>query len=461
MASTFFTGDYTRWAFAQLAEFPDEQRTLIFLNDVSPCDVADLERVVKPVRPIQRVLGKLLEYGLVEREADNIYRLNPLLANRLNRDLIRPELVDWFRQAAKAFVANPPEFETPDHEFTRIESRIHAALISGEGQIPVGVARFVSAAHWFQAGIRLYHANRRDPAYRLLKKAFEQRAEFSHTSRVEIIRYYCLSATRLRKFDVSDECIRLLMREHRTKAIAEFLRGNVHEFKGEYPDAIICYEAALHLNRGNETRLEHTYRPLISCILRTHNPNFPKAERYALSYVGLRRTTFSLMGLARVYLHWKYRGAESPWGVPDDIDELYYDALDDLANHPGVNGSHFEVRSEEAEFEKDYTGAIEYMNQAVAADPRPILRNERWRLMAMHGGLRAAEQVIREMDLAKTTAEFSNNWGSYVPMLAETYARALRIMGKPLGQVNQFAVSLTDGEISRIIGKVNSRRNQS
>ncbi|MFK0165661.1 tetratricopeptide repeat protein [Rhizobium sp. NPDC090279] len=450
---------YTRWAFAQLAEFPDEQRTLIFLNDVSPCDVADLERVVKPSRPILRVLGKLLEYGLIEREADSLYRLNPLLANRLNRSLIQPELVDWFWQAAREFVSNPPEFETQDHEFTRIESRIQAALISGEGQLPDSIARFVSAAHWLQAGVRLYHANRRDAAYRLLKKAFEHRTEFSQTTRVEIIRYYCLSATRLRKFSVSEKCIQLLGNDHRTKSIAAFLRGNVYEFKGEFFDAIKCYETALNLNQGKDSRLEHTYRPLISCILRTPFPDFAKAQRYSLAYVELRRTIFSLMCLARVYLHWKYRGSETLRDKPKNIDKLYRDALEDLAKNPGVNSAHFEVRSEEAEFEGDYAGAIEYMDQALDADPRPLLRIERWRLIAIHGGQRAAERTLSEMDQTKSDPEFVTNWGVYVPMLSETYARALKAASKPMGLLNQFAVSMTDAEIARIIGKVSSGRN--
>lgn len=187
---------YVRWAFSQLREFEDEQRALLFLNDISPCDIADLEKAVAPRRPILRVLGKLLDLGLVERESENLYRLTPLLATRLNRDLVRPELVVWLRGALVAFLKKPIELEADGHVYLRIESRIKASIFAETDKLPNSVVDFVSAAHWFQAGIRLYHARRREPAYRILKKAFSKRAEFGAASRTELIRYFCLSATR-------------------------------------------------------------------------------------------------------------------------------------------------------------------------------------------------------------------------------------------------------------------------
>jgi len=456
---------YARWAFSQLREFPEEQRTLAFLNDVSPCDLIDLEKVVKPRsdRPMMRVLGKLLELGLVEREGENLYRLTPLLSHRLERDLVGPELTQWKRRALEDFVKSPPKVETTEHEFLRIETRIQAAMLTGEEKLPNSVAKFVSAAHWFQAGIRLYHANRRELAWRLLKKAYTHRSEFTQSTRVEIMRYYALSAIRMRKFEDADAVIQLLDNDHRTKALAAFLCGNLEEFKSRdrrYDrrdhlfEAIRQYETALKLNAGKDSRLEHTYRPLISCILHTTKPDFEKAERYALEYVKLRRTVFSLMALARVYLHWRYR--EDAYGreVPEDIERLYHHALDDLSNHPGVNSAHFEIRAEEAEFEGDFAGALEFMDEAVAADPRPLLRMSRWNLMARSGDANIAQQVLDEMRQAKDEDDFRGNWSVYLPALAEIYARALKTAGKPLGLLNQFAVGLQDREISRIIGRI-------
>ncbi|WP_444464447.1 hypothetical protein [Rhodobacter capsulatus] len=449
---------YTRWAFAQLSSYIDEQRTLIFLNEVSPCDIIDLERVVQPSRPMSRVMGKLLELGLVERETDNLYRLTPLFSRRLGRDLVRLELLNWLRNALSEFVRNPGAIETSDHEFVRIESRIQAALISGEDNIPSDLTPFVSAAHWFQAGVRLYHARRIDAAYRLLRNAFKHRAKFAQSTRIEIIRYYCLSSIRVENFPEAEQCVQLLEREHRTKSMAAFLRGNIHEFKREYIDAIQWYEKALEFNFDKGRRLEHIYRPLIACILRTRSPDFRKAEGYALAYVKLSRTIFSLMSLARVELHWKYRGESVGRTAPNDIEQRYNNAFRDLASDPGVGSAHFEIRAEEAEFEGDFAGALKYMDEAVAADPRLLLRNDRWKLMARRGDRKVAEQVIHEMDQAKANKEFSGNWTVLQSTLAETYARALRTSGKPIGLLNQFALGIPDAEIGRIIGNVDSER---
>ena len=446
---------FSRWAFTQLEAYPDEQRTLIFLNDVSPCDIADLEKIVAPTRSMIRVIGKLLELGLVERETDSVYRLTPLLANRLGRELIRPDLLHWQQSALTSFIESEAKFETPDHEFLRIESRIHAALISGKDELPSDIGRFVSAAHWFQAGIRLYHANRHEAAYRLLLKAFNHRQEFAQSTREEIIRYYCLSATRWKKYSEAEQCITLLENDHRTRKLSAFLRANLFESKSDFLKAVHWYEKALDLNKSRQTRLEQTYRPLISCILRTPKPDFKKAEKYAKAYVDLRHTIFSLVARARVYLHWKYRGDRS---TQDGIDQYYEDALSALAIHPGVGSAHFELRAEEAEFDKDFPAALKYMDEAVAIDSRPSLRIARWKLMAKYGGKNIAERAVKEMESVKANGEFAENWGIHLPALTEAYASALRTSNQPMGKLNQFAAGMSDAEIASIIRKVRFKR---
>lgn len=449
---------YVRWAFSQLRDLDDEQRTLLFLNDISPCDISDLEKVIVPKKPMLRVLGKLLELGLVERGDDGLYKLTPLLARRLSRDLIRPDLLLWLRSALLQLLKKPAEIEADGHEYIRIESRIQAAMLADSEDLPNSVVHFVSAAHWFQAGIRLYHARRREPAYRILKKAFERRAEFSGTSRTELIRYFCLSATRNRKYQEAQQCITLLDGVFHTKGMATFLRGDLLEYQGQYVDAVKEYERALDLNKGKERRLERTYRAIVHCILRTPRPHFVSAERYAQDWLRLRKTVFSLMALARVYLHWKYRGVRADREVPENIDELYSSALAELEADPGVGSAHFELRAEEAEFEGDFKGALDYMNKAIEADPRFELRIERWRLMAKSGGRALGEQAVRELEAARINPEYKSNWLPFLPLLAETFALALKAANRPLGSLNTFAPELSDGEIGEIIARIQRRR---
>lgn len=444
---------YVRWAFNQLREYEDEQKTLLFLNDVSPCDIDDLAKAVNPGRPMLRVLGKLLELGLVEREDGGLYRLTPLLAHRLGRDLLKPELVQWIRGALKEFAKTPIDLEFANHEFIRIEARIQAALLSDDGELPEGVRNFVSAANWFQAGIRLYHAQRRDVAFRLLRKAYQKRSEFAQSSRIELARYFCLSATRNRKFQTALDCIKLLENVQQTKGMAAFLRADLHEYKHEFWDAIEHYERALSLNKENSNRMERTYRPLIKCILNTTKPDFIKAEGYAIENLKLRRTVFSLMSLARVYLHWKHRGKSSGREVPDDIEDCYRNALSDLENHPGVTSAHFEIYAEEAKFTGDFKTALEHMDAAVEADGRFQLRVARWQLMNEAGENIYSEQVLNELDSAKGDENLAANWVLILPELTKIYIKALKTIGLPIPRVNTFASALTSDEIGAIIAR--------
>jgi tetratricopeptide (TPR) repeat protein len=448
---------YVRWAFRQLDEDADAQKTLLFIENVTPCHIDDLEKAVAADRPMLRILERLMALGLIERELDSVYRLTPLLATRLNRDLIKSDLLQWLEGAMKAFAARAVEVsvdaDEDGHQYLRIEARIQAALIADSQSLPNSLAMFVSAAHWFHAGIRLYHRGRHADAYRLLKRAYDKRVEFSNTSRTELVRYFCLSATRCGKFAESEAAIQPLESVYTTKSIAAFLRADMHEYKREFYDAIKWYESALNLNTGKDSRLERTYRPLINCILRTSKPDYQKAERYALDNKELKKTVFSLMSLVRVYLHWKFRAPAMGRDVPTNIDQLIRDSLYDLEIHPGSGSTYFEMRSEFAEFANDFDGAISLLDSAIALDPRIQLKSKRWRLMVKSNNNLLAAQVIEELNGAKRNPDLLSNWQNQLPKLADIYVRALRASGQSQGKLNQFASELTSSEIAQIVGK--------
>lgn len=452
---------YVRWAFSRLREYHDDQKTLLFLNDVSPCHIVDLENAVVPEIPMLRVLSRLINFGLVERESDSIYRLTPLLANRLNRDLIRPELLHWIGDAQRRFAGKPFDVATlsvdGQHEFIRLESKIQSALLSGTDALPNRLATFVSAAHWFQAGIRLYHARKWKPAYRLLAKAYAQRLTFRDASRMEIDRYYCLAATRMRDYEQSEKCIKKLNFDYRTKAIAAFLKADMLEYRREFVNAARYYESALTLNKNKDRRREFIFRPLIRCILEAWRPDFERAERYAIQYINLKKTVFSLNSLARVYLEWKFRGPQLGLETPSDIDRLYVEALNDLERDPGAGAAPFELYSKEAVFSGNYPKAIENMDTAIRMDPdRFQLRAERWRLMASFGKVDIAKQAIRELDEARNDPSTESIWPSYIHSLAETYVRALKVTKQSFSLASGFAPELQkEGDLGRIIARMN------
>lgn len=454
---------YLSWAFGQLRGNAEEQKTLIFLNDVSPCHIADLEAAVQPTGSMLRVLSRLIDFGLIERETDDLYRLTPLLAHRMSASLIRPELVKWVEEAQRSFASNPLEVRLSnqhgDHEYIRLESKIQAALLSGNVDLPDSINGFVSAAHWFQAGIRLYHARKYKPAFRLLEKAHKKRGHFRDASRMEIDRYFCLAATRMREYRLAESCIQRLNADHRSKPIATFLKADLHEYKREFREAIPAYEKALKLNPDKDRRREFIYRPLIRCILRSRWPDYARAELIAKDYVDLKRTVFSLSSRARVYLEWKYKGPAAGCEVPTNIDELYRDARGDLEDHPGAGAAPFELYADEAKFTGDFDSALEHMNQAVSMAPdRFQLRDMRWRLMVESGDRDMAALVLRELNDARNDHAYDGAWPSYVGSLAETYVRALLVSGQSPARANGFAPELQDGgELGGIIAR--ARRN--
>lgn len=450
---------YARWAFGQLGDDQDAQKTLLFLNDVSPCHIDDLEIAVKPKETILRVIKRLVGLGLVEHDAGDLFRLVPLLANRLSRDLVRPELVSWVARAQAEFARTPIEVRPDDeagHDYIRLESRLSAALLTGGDPAETGLAGFVSASHWFKAGIRLYHARRYKSAWKMLQKAWAERDRFRDASRREVDRYYALTAIRLGEFDRAETCITRLGSDIRTLPIKTFLEANLAEHRRDFGEAIRKYEEALGQNSGKDQRREHIWRPLIRCILVSRYPDYDKAERHALDYVRHKRTVFSLFSLARVYLHWWHKGAAQGKAVPDDIADLYADAIEDLERHPGSGAAPFELYAEEAEFTGDYGAALGHMDGAIAAAPdRFELRSERWQLMARSGDVATAARAVREMNQTRHENLFADVWPAYLPALAETHTRALIASGQPAQLVNNFAPELqVGGALGRIIARV-------
>lgn len=447
---------YARWAYQQIEDCESEKKALVFLNDVSPCDADDLAKVVKPDKSIIQVLGKLLDLGLVERDTQGLYRLTPLLSNRLNRDIIKSDLLDWQRDTIQEFVSSAVEVDAGRHEYFKIEARLQAALWADHADIPQGIKSFMSAAHWFQAGIRLYHARHREPAYRILKMAFKQRDSFKDASRMELVRYFGLSCVRNHKYPEADECIRILLGDHRSKDIGIFISAFKLEQENKFIEAANEYEKALESAGTNNYRKEKIYRPLISCILNSPRPDFARAETHALRFVAIKESIFSMMSLARIYLRWWYRGAEAGRDVPDDVWDGYLEWLGRLERDPGVGSAFAEMKAEEEEFKSDFPAALVWMESALLAERRFELRLERWKLMSRSGDATMAKQAVGELEAARTMPEFASNWPAYLSGLTEAYAWAMKVAGSFSQQrLGQFASSLEGKELARIVNKVN------
>ncbi|WP_156169925.1 toll/interleukin-1 receptor domain-containing protein [Aurantiacibacter luteus] len=443
---------YARWAFNQIEELDSEKKVLVFLNDVSPCDPIDLEAAIKPNRPMTRILGKLLDLGLVERDVAGLYRLTPLLSRRLSRDLIRSDLLVWQRATLRSFASTGLEIDDGEHEYVRIEARLQAAMWAGETELPEGIRDFQSAAHWFQAGVRLYHARHRDAAYRVLKKAFEKRSAFRDASRFELIRYFGLSAVRNHKDAEADLCITLLKYDHRTSDLAIYLEAFKLETQRHYIQAAKKYEDALTAAAGKSDRQQRILRALVYCILNTPHPDYVKAEKYAKQSVRLKETVFSLMALARVYLEWYYRPRGS--SVPRSVREQYDLILDKLRDERIGGSAYHEVRAQELEYLNRYPEAIAELDFALRVDSRFELRTDRWMMMARSRDKAIAVQVIDELEAASRDPRYVGTWGAHLRRLTEIYAKALSVLGRlNANRLAQFAPSLEGHVIASTVSR--------
>jgi hypothetical protein len=444
---------YVRWAFDQLGDDIEAKRALLFLQDVSPCDPIDIAKFLATGKPILQILFKLTDYGLVERGEAGLYRLTPLLAKRLGRDLVQPQLLEQHRAAMKAFAESPIDLDGDEHGYARIESRIQAALLTDDAKLSNHLSNYVSAAHWFQAGVRLYHARHREAAYRLLKKAYEKRDAFRDVSKQELLRYFGLSAIRNKKPDDANACINSLDAVHTTKPLATFLRAYQFDHDDDYYHAKQEYELALNQNTGRDARLEHIYRPLIRCILKLPPIDYVNAERHAKASMRVKETVFSKTALAKVYLQWGYSDAIQP----DDLENRYNDAMESLRIHPGGKTDYLELLADRAVLDQNFTEAVARIDETLQTpDSRFELRLKLWQILGKSRDPAMARRAVDEIESAKRQNTYRNYWDQFLEGTVEAYMRALRVCGNyNQSKLSQLAPNLSGHQIAKIVSGVN------
>lgn len=447
---------YVDWAFETLHDDIHCQRLLLFLNDVSPCDPRDLNGLFQDAdESILNILSKCMKLGFVERDSSGLYRLTPFLSGRLARHLVRSDLVDWRRKVIEGFASSPIDFGIQDNDFVRIEARIQASLWTGKDELPSIIEKFVSASHWFQAGVRLYHARQYAAAHRLLKKAYDTRESFSQASRTELLRYFGLAAIRTGHEGDVETCISLLNSDFKNKEIASYLEAFRLEVQHRYFEAKGKYEEALRLNQGMGNRMERIYRPLIKCILLTKFPDFKLAEGYARDWAKVRQTVFTKFALCRIYLQWIHKGPTLRDPTPPDLAERYDTALSELESHPGGMGAYHEVLAEHAELKGMPDIAVRELEKALAIDDRFELKLKRWQIMARDKGM--SQTVLTELEEVKADPRQVALREAHMNTLVEVFVTAMLNGHYSATRLNRFAVSMASRDIGAIVSRVRRR----
>ncbi|WP_156360294.1 tetratricopeptide repeat protein [Sphingomonas sp. Leaf226] len=444
------------WAFNQLDGQLDEKHALLFMNDVSPVTLDDVEDFLDAKKPASEILARLVSLGLVEQTQDELYRLSPLLSRRLSALLTTRDLVDWHREAITRFIEVP--FEIPDGEdgYLRVETRIRAELYAGKLEVSSDLRQYVSQAHYFQIGIRLYTARRYKDAFRLLKVAFENRAIFDLQASIEVARFYCLVAIRLHNQEKAiTDSLTFLRSRHQGQSMASFLEGENLRTESRFDDALPYFSKAQEAAKRNKERYreERIIRPYLDSILKSRYPNLRKAKELADRSVQLNKTFFSLAMRARVYLRlWQQAVSDL------QAEEAYRGVLTELERQPGAASFYAQARAEEYEVFGEFDPAIEWMKDALDISPRFDLRLRLWGLQLRSSDKAEIDQVILDIERVCADPASRSDTSSFALPIAERYAKALKAAGLlKQFKISQLGLPLSQAEVRRAFLKVNER----
>lgn len=438
-----------RWSFSQL-QHDDERRALLILNDLALAGADDIADFLRSERPMADILGALERVGLVERDEEDLYRLSPVLSNRLSASLVTPDLIRWHDEAVRKFIAKPVEIDADGHGMVSVQARIAAAMSVG-AEVPEGARQFVTAANYLQSGIRAYRANRFDIAQKLLREAFVRRDAFTDTARREAARFYGLVCARQSDDEGVSAALAVLDSHYLSKPVAHFIRGFQAEFQRDFPAAVEHYEKARKADEDvKQTNREGiTIRYLVSCLLRMHKPNYDRAIKLADRAARLNSSAFVLMMRARAYLHRHFRGAYRDQQQLDDWWHDYEAALKRLEQDAGAKDFYFQVRAEEAMMDPQQGAveAINWMREAVARSDRFDHRLRLWQYMARSGETTDRLAMMREIEqFVQKPGKMTMSQRERHKMI-DFYAQALGMSGSfKKFQLDQIFPSEAEGE---------------
>ncbi len=426
------------WAFMQLDGHDEAKRALLFMHDVNPVSLEDIQSFLDTASPASQIMTRLSNLGLVEQSNDTLFRISPLLSHRLGDLLVTPELLAAHREAMASFANKPLDILDGEHGYLRIETKIKATLFAGKLELAPELKNFVSYAHYFQIGVRLYNARRFHDAAPLLKLAFTNRAVFSLNASIETARFFALVSIRLHHKEDADLAISFLRSRYQGHYLADYVEGERYKYQKRYEDAINCFHKAQKYaadpKNKDTTREERILRPYLDCILLSRFPNYNLARQLADRNVRLNKTVFSLALRSRVYLHNWYHASD----LENDRYRSEYDkACQELRDDPGGFSFYCQTKSEEAEMWEDFSEAIEWAQQAYNANPRFDLRLRLWGVKYRSEELSQRQDLIAEIERFCADRANRSEASSYGHAILERYARAL----KANSELQQFRLS--------------------
>ena len=439
------------WHLAQFSTDGLERKILRALSMVSPITF-DLLQEFFPEAVLSNSLNRLVESGLVDQWGDGLYRIAPLLKRRMYISLNDRSLIQNVEEALRKFASKPRVIPSGAHTYLRIEAAISAGLRI-TGKAPEIMAEYVSAAHQFEAGIRLYNAKDTRNAFPLLREAFISRAKFDAVGKAEATRYYGLAACRLHKHDDVEGAINGLKENKDSEGLVAYIEGFRSQLSGDFSEAVNHYTEAYNnaFNGRADRRREMVSRPMISCILKSKAPNFNFAEMLAKATVDRNPTLFALRSYAEVCLRRIHKDTALSEPQKDRLWSTYLDMEDQIKKSPQGKTMYAAIASLSHELDGELEDALSLAKEAAQSE-RLEDKFAVWHLQLLLESSEGVEEVVTQVS-AELKKQHSRARDELLSPTLSYGVKALRKLDKTPEARNLFRTyqsNLSDRQAQRI-----------
>ena len=309
---------YLAYVMDEMAE--GKATNLVILRLVNALGVVTFDALQEMTKHIDSAIGDnvyaMRRQGLLEQMEDGVYRIPPLLRDRLNVYLIGEETVTAATEALRRFANMTMTVGSEDQGQIFLYNKVRAKL-SANVPTTLHEGLFVSAAMLFREGDASYKSRRYPIAFDLYKRAFSKVRQLRDiVAEIEVARYLGLCAARLdRKPEIAAATGYLRQvtakgMQDRAKGIAEYIDGFHARLDDDYPRAERHFRSGIKLMpetgmtvKGRSILMSELARVLV----KIEPPQYADAVAWARAAVDVDYTVQNLNWLIHVLTQQTYR----------------------------------------------------------------------------------------------------------------------------------------------------------
>ncbi|MGE8450385.1 MAG: TIR domain-containing protein [Pseudomonadales bacterium] len=249
----------------------------------------------------------MTQLGLVERLADDLLRIPPLIQRRLGYQLLNEEIDSKVAELISSFGKSNGVLHDEQGPIY-LANKAAAALSSGEA--PVGhLERYVTISMLFKVGLDRYNKEDYHAAFSILSRAMDRLDSMRYiedSAVIEINRYYGLAAARVGDNIAVERACEFLEamspngRGRQAQAMSHFLKGFERRIKNDFEGALVHFKDADNsLKEIKRAERQHgaVLTEMSRALLRKKNPDFDGAVQAAERAYKLKDVTHNLSGL--------------------------------------------------------------------------------------------------------------------------------------------------------------------